>query len=607
MTTSQARFWLSVAAGLAVLGLGFDLGGYSLLDPDEGRNAEVAREMAATNDYVLPRLNTLPYLDKPVLYFAAGAAVMEILGPTATAARLPSLVFTLGTLVLVAWYGTRRFGREAGIVAATATAASPFTLAYARTVIFDSALTFFVVLALIGFQEAIDTEAEAAAERTSPERGWRWVALGWSAMALGVLTKGPIALALPVMVAIPYAALRRAWRVLADPTALLLFVALLLPWLFAVSAEIPEFLEYAIVTETALRLTTGALQRSEPFWYFLPMLPAATLPWSVVVIAGSATWMRLGPEGRHDPRIIFLALWILVPLAFFTLSQSKRPQYLLPLVPAVGLLVGAIWKARHDRLAGARAAAAFFGVLGVFLLLGHPTIPAIVDASPAVSATIAPTAVRLGGICLVAAVAGWVSYARRGIALTTLCLPVVAIPFVSGPLMSEIARARSAREIALAIERAATPATEVIAIRVFPPSLPFYLRQTITLSTADGAELTSNYLVRHLERWQRTPGTPLRPADWWLDALRLCERPRIFVVASGDRRARFVLDGTLAMLIDTERYAVYGPCGITGLARDPVGPATAHPPQADAEEPPRPRDGAGGAGRGSTAPIPVTR
>src|SRR5881275_3697826 len=99
----------------AVLALAFNLGGFPLFDPDEGRNAEVGREMAATNDYVMPRLDGLPYLDKPIVYFAAEAAVMEVLGPTEVAARLPAFLFTLAGAAFLWWFARRIWGSEEAI------------------------------------------------------------------------------------------------------------------------------------------------------------------------------------------------------------------------------------------------------------------------------------------------------------------------------------------------------------------------------------------------------------------------------------------------------------------------------------------------------------
>src|SRR6185295_2974242 len=104
------RIWLAAV----VIALAIHLGGFPLLDADEGRNAEVAREMAATNDYVMPRLDGLPYLDKPVVYFAAEAAAMEVLGPTEVAARLPAFLFTLATAAVVFFFARRLFGEEEG-------------------------------------------------------------------------------------------------------------------------------------------------------------------------------------------------------------------------------------------------------------------------------------------------------------------------------------------------------------------------------------------------------------------------------------------------------------------------------------------------------------
>lgn len=559
MPFSTERRWLAGSATLIAIALVFNLNGYPLIDPDEGRNAEVMREMASSHDYVLPQLNGLPYLDKPIVYFAAGAAAMELLGPTELAARLPSLVFTLGTLALVGWLAAILFGRDSVATAVIATAATPFTLAYSRIVIFDSALTFWVVLALVGFYRAV----EAARPRPPRHSAFWWRALAWGAMALGVLTKGPIALALPLMVMVPYALWRRAARALWDPTALLVFVALITPWVFAVSQEVPDFLAYVVATETFGRLTNTELGRTGPFWYFLVLLPAAALPWSVIYLSGA----RRLPLGS-DHRMVFLLAWILIPLVFFTLSQSKRPQYVLPLVPAIGLLVAGLWHRAPRPSPGIRTAGVVLVGLGLFLIAGAGSFPHLVAATPAIAAAIPRTALLLGMACVAAGAAVWWWRARREIVLFALSLPLAVIPLVSRDLMSAIGSYRSAREMAREIEAVATPATQIIAVEVFPPSLPFYLRRTVTLSTADARELTSNYLVHDPQLWLRAPGTTLRPRDWWREAALTCRQPSVFVIRSSDGRIRDELSERLALIIDTGKYAAFGPCGVTDLAGD---------------------------------------
>ena len=173
-------------AVVVVVGLAWGLGGYALMDQDEGRNAEVAREMAASGDYVLPHLNGLPYVDKPVLFFAATAAVMEVLGPTELAARTVPFLCTVATALLV----------EAGWVAGIAAATAPLALAFSRIVILDSLLALLVTSALIAFHAAV--EARSARR---PNRLWTIVA--WAAIGLGILTKGPVALAIPLLAATP--------------------------------------------------------------------------------------------------------------------------------------------------------------------------------------------------------------------------------------------------------------------------------------------------------------------------------------------------------------------------------------------------------------------
>ncbi|MBI3081736.1 MAG: glycosyltransferase family 39 protein, partial [Gemmatimonadetes bacterium] len=370
-----------MAGAVALVGLVFGLTAHPLLDPDEGRNAEVAREMAATNDYILPQLDGLPYPDKPVLFFAVEAAVMELLGPTVPAARLPPLGFTLATIGTVAWFARRRGGSNAAWTAAVAAAASPLTLGFARTVIFDSALTLFVVAALAAFYEAIS------------DRAWHWSTLGWAAIALAVLTKGPIGLALPLMIAIPYAVWRRAGRVLWAPAGPLLCTVLLLPWLMAMSRRVPEFLSYALGTETLARLTTPALGRTGPWWYFLPILLAGALPWSVAALAGLAKGGWRGPDRKIDPYVAFLLCWMVVPLVFFSLSQSKRPQYVLPLVPAIALLVAHLW--RGNQPAGAQAAAGTLIAAGLLIGAAPGVLPRLLPLSSGIRDAIPGTVAAL--------------------------------------------------------------------------------------------------------------------------------------------------------------------------------------------------------------------
>lgn len=544
-------------AALALAAYAAGLGSYPLLDPDEGRNAEVAREMAETNDYVLPTLNYLPYVDKPVLFFAAGALSIELFGANATAVRLPSLVFTLATAIAVMWFGGRLFDGGTGWRAAVIALSTPFALAYSRTVIFDATLTFFMVCALVGFHQAVE-----AADR---ERGAWWRILAWGATALGVLTKGPVALVFPLLVALPYAAWRRRLGALADPLACLLGVALVLPWVFAVSREVPGYLAYVIGTETGARLFGGGLGRREPFWYFLAITPSAALPWSLalagaLIATGRRRWQTL------DPRYVLLALWIVAPLVFFSLSQSKRPQYVLPLIPAVGLLVAALWNDQRARLAGARTAGVGLALLGLSLLGARTGIAGLVPASASVAREIPFVAALLGAASALAGVAATTLARRPGASIAALAAPVLVIPLLSGDLMRAIGRERSAIGLAQAIDRAGLSAVEIVGIQAFPLSLPFYARRPITLSTDRAEELTSNYVTRHPEIFRRAG--ILRPADWWRQALTECTRPRLFVARSTDREVREVLDGGLPLIAETRKYAIYGPCGGPALAME---------------------------------------
>jgi len=544
----------------AALALGFDLGGYPLFDPDEGRNAEVAREIAATNDYVLPHLDGLPYLDKPIVYFAAAAASMELLGPTEAAARLPAYLFTLATLALVVVFVRRRWGADAAWLAALALATMPLVMAYARATIMDSTLSFCTTLAILAFWD----------ERP---------VLAWAAIGLGSITKGPVAILIPLATLIPYALLTgRPVRRLFPLAGLGVFAVVALPWFLAVSHRIPEFPHYVFVRETFERVTTTRFHRTAPFWYYFPIVPVAAFPWIVPALARCKNWRWAWLARRVNPfaqESIFLTCWVLGPLLFFTLNQSKLPQYMLPLMPPFALAAARILTRDATELGGGigvarKAYAAIAATFGVALALLTVWLHAPISLTPAERAAIPPTALALGIALLVSAAMVWYAgrapaHPRPALAVMGYALTVIAMPIVSGRLLGAVGEDRSAATLARVIQNVrprveGAQDVEVVGVSAFPTSLPFYLRRPIAVATATAQELTSNFIVDYQERFRADSASPLKPADYWRERARTCRTPTVFVARANDARLRAELDPVLPLLAVEGQYAAYGPC-----------------------------------------------
>jgi 4-amino-4-deoxy-L-arabinose transferase-like glycosyltransferase len=535
--------WLILLLVLAALALGWDLGGGRLLDPDEGRNAEVAREMATTHDYLVPHLNGLPYLDKPVLYFAAAAAAMQLLGPSELAGRLPAYLATLATIALVVWFARRRYGADAGWLAGVALATMPMVLAYARTTIFDSTLSLFTTAAVIAFAE---------------DRA----VLAWAAIGAGGLTKGPIAILIPLAVVVPHAVLTgRPLKSLVPWRGVLVFAVVAFPWFLAVTARIPQFPYYAFVRETFQRFTTTSFHRTAPFWYFFPIIPVAAFPWIIPALSrlggGRVRWVW---EARRVNTLaqdaLLLGCWMVGPLVFFTLNQSKLPQYVLPLMPAFAL-AAARHLTREMPAIGWKVYVGFAAVLAAGLLFLPVLLPSRIPLTAAERASIPGVglalAVVLVGAAAVVALGAW--RRQRSLVAAGYAAAVIALPLVTAPLMRAVGEDRSAAALADSVHGKGV----VLAIAVYPPSLPFYLRSQIQVATANARELTSNFIADYADTYRAVPGSPLLPADAWRARLTTCGEPTVFVTRSSDRDARAAL-GSLPQLFDDGHYAAYGPC-----------------------------------------------
>ena len=541
---------------MVVLGVVYGIGGYGLIEPDEGRNAEVAREMAATNNYVLPHLNGLPYLDKPVLFFAAVAAAIEVFGVNEFSARLASLLLGLATAALTGWFALRFWGRDAAVVAATATATAPLALGLSRIVIMDTMLSFFVVLALVCFFFAVENRTSSPSEAPIRWPWFFWTLIAWGAMGLGVLTKGPVAFAVPLLVAAPYAIWRRASLAVWHPLGPVLMFAVVLPWVWAVSREIPNFLHYVVVTETWARMTTDELRRTEPVWFFLPVLFAGTFPWSIVALSNFRS--KDVSRGSADRRLrLYLLLWLVVPLIIFSLSRGKQEQYMLPLVPVVALLVASRWKGRPK---GVRVAGASWGILGLaMLIVAALDVPGL-DTDRVSTEVAVRTAIGFGVAALVGAAIAWFGASRRRqLAVIGLALPLMAFPVVSAGVLESVAADRSARGLAMEIESHLGPDTELLWIESFAAGASFYLERSIPVATSDGDELRSNYILRNAEIFFDGEGV-LRPLAAAERSVAECDGQQIFLLSTKSRDLGDAIEAAgVPPLMEHRRWLAFGP------------------------------------------------
>ena len=315
--------WVVLACSL-VLSLGIALW-FPLVDPDEGRNAEVAAEMAADGDVVIPHLAGVPYLDKPPALFAMGALSIRALGRTPLAPRLPAIVCSLLVLLLLARTASLLQGEALAWRSAALLAASPLAAVIGAYVIFDMPLTLCVTAVWTGL--ALELER-------GPSRARR--AGMFAALGLGILVKGPVMLAWALGGAATAALLLRSvapLRWLAWLPGWLLALGLPGVWFAAALQRHPEYLRYAFLEESFERLTRSSFDRNQPWWFVPAVFAGGALPWSL-----GTPWRRPASTGSR-----VAAAFVLFSGVFFTFSHSKLVTYLLPAFPALAFWAAECW------------------------------------------------------------------------------------------------------------------------------------------------------------------------------------------------------------------------------------------------------------------------
>ncbi|HEY3570095.1 MAG TPA: phospholipid carrier-dependent glycosyltransferase [Thermoanaerobaculia bacterium] len=491
---------------LVILGLVLFFGGlgsYPLLEPDEGRYAEIPREMLERGDFVTPRLNGVLYFEKPPLYYWLNAAALSLPGRPEVLCRLFSALFGLGGVGLAWLLGRSIGGPRVGLTAAIVLGSSPLWAALSRANIIDMTLAFFLSATLTCFW--------LAQAKEKGERGERllWYGL-FAAAALATLTKGLIGFLIPGAVIFLYLLFARRWRLLPRVPwigGIALFLLIAVPWHVLAARRNPDFLWFYFVHEHWLRYTTSEARRQAPAWFFVGILAVGLIPWSGVLPAAARLYRRSWGRLRAErPGLIFLACWALFILLFFSASQSKLVPYILPGVPPLAVLAAlALQEAETDprtrrwaRVGGAIGAALLAVLAAALLLAALGRIDTGVGPLPNVLIFAMP-ALAAGLLSL------WLWGSGR---LRSLVALAVAPALLVLGLVSAAPRASlllSTGPIAHFLGPRLGPGDEVYAYRCYPQTLPIYLRRLVGVVEYTG-EL--DFGIRHLtpeERARRYP------------------------------------------------------------------------------------------------------
>jgi 4-amino-4-deoxy-L-arabinose transferase-like glycosyltransferase len=342
--------WLTLAFGLL---FGALLGHRPLANPDEGRYAEIPREMVATGDWVTPRLNEVPYFEKPPLLYWTVAVCLRVFGPHEWSARLAPALFGLGGVLLTYAAARRLHGREAGLLAAIVLGTGFLYFVLSRLLILDMAVSVLMTATLFCFILGVREPVPGVAAAGSPPAGMRrrWLFYGlYASAALATLTKGLIGFLLTGAVMFLWLLIFNQWKRLRPlylPTGVLLFLAIAAPWHFLVGQRNAGWTDFYFVNQHWARFTTTEHGRFEPWWYFIPIVLLGVFPW-MGFLWGSWREALAGGWARRKENADqwFLATWVVFVFLFFSKSQSKLIPYILPVFPPLAVMMGA-WLARR--------------------------------------------------------------------------------------------------------------------------------------------------------------------------------------------------------------------------------------------------------------------
>lgn len=455
------------------------LGTLPLLEPDEGRYAEIPREMLARGDFVTPHLNGVAYLEKPPLFYWGNALSFALFGESERSARFFTATVSIAGVLLTYWMGAVLAGPRAGLFSAMVLSTSLYHYVIGRLNTLDMTLAVAMIVAIFPAFLYLSGKRES--------RGY--LLLSYAGSALAFLAKGLIGIVFPGAILLLWLLLSRRHREIGKAISLpgtALFLAIALPWVLLVQRSNPDFLWFFFVREHFLRFTTKLHHHYQPFWFFLPIVIGGMFPWLAFARrAVRAAWdAREGYLPAEDRRFLFC--WGLFVLLFFSFSRSKLVTYAAPIFPPVAVLFGRaldLWADREDDSVRCRFPLALAGILAAGILFFPPFTKHQVELAQWIPMAVLPAGLILlwGAMPLFARRLG----ADRVVYFSFLLLALF-LTSLNRPAAAYLSNYKSVKKLSAVLNSSLREGDVVAQYRTYRQGLPFYTKRRCVLVNETG-------------------------------------------------------------------------------------------------------------------------
>ncbi len=512
------------------------IGGHALFTPDEGRYSEVAREMVVSGDFITPRLDGVPFLDKPVLYYWLQASAIKLFGLKEWALRFwPALIGIFGCLITYV-VGRKFFNRRTGLLAAIILSTSPLYYGAAHYANLDLEVAVLISSALYFFMWALHS--------SFPQRKFLLL-FAYIFCGLAALTKGLIGIVFPAMIVGLWILLLNRWNQIKHLrliTGLIIFFAITIPWYYLVQQANPEFLHFFFVTQQVSRfLTQGDYNNQTVFWFYIPVIFIGFFPWSLFLIQAitkniKTIWQR----GQQYSVELFLLIWFVMIFTFFSIPKSKTVGYIIPIFPALALFVGHYL----DGILDGVSTKSFRLSVNAFILVSLMIFAGSLFAFYKLPASSFPYLILIACLFVLATLTNFILLKRNQVTKIIYCFFAVAIlGLLTLSSSTSIMNEKSVKPIAQMLKPKLTPSDEIVAYNKYYQDLPIYFERRITIVAdwnAPGIVNRDNWLreLWYGKSFQNTQDWLINENTFWQ---RWNSDKRLYVVMSENDYAKFMV------------------------------------------------------------------